>query len=56
MNEDDSGAVDSTSTALEASECIGPLADVHILQVMSPTVGIPLVPIETMADMLDDKN
>ena len=39
MNKDDSEAVDSTSTALEASECIGPMADVPILQVMSPTVG-----------------
>ena len=59
MNKDDSGAVDSTSTALEASECIGPMADVPILQVMSPTVstvGNPLVPIETMADMLENKD
>jgi len=53
MNKDDSGAVEST--ALETSECIGPMADVPILQVMSPSLGIPLVPIETMADNLKNE-
>ena len=59
MDKDESRAVDSTSTALEASVCIGAMADVPILQVMSPTVstvGNPLVPIETMADMLENKD
>ena len=57
MNKDDPGAVEST--ALETSECIGPMADVPILQVMSPTVstvGTPLVPIETMADTVEKKD
>ena len=56
MDKGDSGAVDAMSTALEALECIGPLVNVPNLQVMSPTVGISLVPLETMADMLDDKD
>ena len=55
MNKGDSGAVDVLPTASETPECIGPMAKVPILQVMSPTVGNPLVPIETMADNLENE-